>query len=57
MTTTKTSFTVEELQAITDLILFHEDWNELEEMLEVNVQTLYDKVCNLQSILNHISHL
>ena len=49
MTKTTTSFTVEELQAIIDLILFHEDWNELEEMLEVNVQTLYDKVCNLQS--------
>ncbi len=49
MTTTTTSFTVEELQAITDLILFHEDWNELEEILEVNVTALYDKVCNLQS--------
>ena len=45
---TKT-LTVEELQAITDLILFHEDWNELQEMLEVNVTALYDKVCNLQS--------
>ena len=49
MTTPTTSFTVEELQAITDLILFHEDWNELEEILEVNVTALYDKVCNLQS--------
>ena len=49
MTKTTTSFTVEELQAITDLILFHEDWNELEEILEVNVTALYDKVCNLQS--------
>ena len=47
--TTTTSFTVEELQAITDLILFHEDWNELEEILEVNVEALYDKVCDLQS--------
>jgi len=44
-----TSLTVEELQAITDLILFHEDWNELEEILEVNVTALYDKVCDLQS--------
>ena len=49
---TTTSFTVEELQAITDLILFHEDWNELEEMLEVNVTALYDKVCDLQTELN-----
>jgi hypothetical protein len=44
-----TSLTVEELQAITDLILFHEDWNELEEILEVNVTAVYDKVCDLQS--------
>ncbi len=48
MTTTKTSFTVEELQAITDLILFHEDWNELEDMLQIDVNVLYNKVCDLQ---------
>ena len=44
---TKT-FTVEELQAICSLIEFHDDWNELQDMLEIDVSALYNKVCDLQ---------
>ena len=44
---TKT-FTVEELQAITDLIQFHDDWDEVSDRLELDVKALFDKVCDLQ---------
>ena len=49
---TKTDFTFEELEAITDLILFHDDWEELSDRLEVNIKTLFEKVCDLQTELN-----
>ncbi len=48
---TKT-FTVEELQAITDLIQFHDDWDEVSDRLELDVKALFDKVCDLQTELN-----
>jgi hypothetical protein len=47
---TKT-FTVEELQAITDLIQFHDDWDEVSDRLELDVKALFDKVCDLQTEL------
>ena len=49
--TTTTSFTVEELQAITDLIQFHDDWDEVSDRLELDVKALFDKVCDLQTEL------
>ena len=49
---TKTTFTFEELEAISELIQFHDDWEELSDILEVNVQTLFEKVCDLQTELN-----
>ena len=49
---TKTTFTFEELEAIADLIQFHDDWDELSDRLEVNIKTLFDKVCDLQTELN-----
>jgi len=49
---TKTTFTFEELEAISELIQFHDDWEELSDMLEVNIQTLFEKVCDLQTELN-----
>ena len=48
---TKTTFTFEELEAISELIQFHDDWEELSDMLEVNIQTLFEKVCDLQTEL------
>ena len=48
----KTTFTFEELEAISELIQFHDDWEELSDILEVNVQTLFEKVCDLQTELN-----
>jgi len=47
---TKT-FTFEELQAITDLIQFHDDWDEVSDRLELDVKALFDKVCDLQTEL------
>ncbi len=44
---TKT-FTFEELEAISDLIQFHDDWDEVSDRLEVDVKALFDKVCDLQ---------
>ena len=49
---TKTAFTFEELEAISDLIQFHDDWEELSDRLEVNIETLFGKVCDLQTELN-----
>ena len=49
---TKTTFTFEELEAISELIQFHDDWEELSDMLEVHIQTLFEKVCDLQTELN-----
>ncbi len=46
------TFTFEELEAIADLIQFHDDWDELSDRLEVNIKTLFDKVCDLQTELN-----
>ena len=47
---TKT-FTVEELEAISDLIQFHDDWDEVSDRLELDVKALFDKVCDLQTEL------
>ncbi len=43
------TFTPEELQALLDLIEFHDDWDECSERLGVDVAKLYDKVHNLMS--------
>jgi len=36
-----------EIRALLDLIEFHEDWDEVSEILGVNVAQLYDKVSAL----------
>ena len=48
---TKTAFTFEELEAISDLIQFHDDWDEVSDRLELDVKALFDKVCDLQTEL------
>ena len=49
-TATRTmTFTPDELQAILDLIEFHDDWDECSERLGVDVAKLYDKVHDLMS--------
>jgi len=37
----------EEIRALLDLIEFHEDWDEVSEIVGVNVAQLYDKVSAL----------
>ena len=43
------NFTPSELQALLNLIEFHDDWNECSEMLGVDVPKLYDKIYNTLS--------
>ena len=46
--TTSKDLTLTDLTALKELIMFHDDWNELEENIGVNVQELYDKITTLQ---------
>ena len=41
------SLTQDEIRALLDLIEFHEDWDEVSEIVGVNVAQLYDKVSAL----------
>jgi hypothetical protein len=38
-----------EIRALLDLIEFHDDWDELNEILGIDVVKLYDKVHSLQT--------
>ena len=38
------NFSYQDLQALAELIEFHDDWDECSEVLGVNVAELYDKV-------------
>ena len=46
-TQTPPKFTQDELRALLDLIEFHDDWEELTEILGVYVSALYEKVHDL----------
>ena len=48
MTQPTKDLTLTDLTALKELIMFHDDWNELEENIGVNVQELYDKITTLQ---------
>ena len=48
MTHPTKDLTLTDLTALKELIMFHDDWNELEENIGVNVQELYDKITTLQ---------
>jgi len=41
------SLTQEEIRALLDLIEFHDDWDEVSEIVGVNVALLHDKVSAL----------
>jgi hypothetical protein len=43
------SITQDEIRALLDLIEFHDDWDELNEILGIDVVKLYDKVHALQT--------
>jgi DNA-binding ferritin-like protein (Dps family) len=45
---TLTSLTFEELDAILALIEFHDDWDEVSEIVGVDVATLYDKLSEMR---------
>lgn len=42
-------FTTDELDAIANLITFHDDWDEVSERVGVDVDKLYDKIVDLLS--------
>jgi len=48
MTQQTKDLTLTDLTALKELIMFHDDWNELEENIGVNIQELYDKLTTLQ---------
>ena len=50
------TFTFEELEAIASLIQFHDDWDDLSDILDIDVHKLFDKVCDLQTELNELEH-
>ena len=47
--TKQSMFTTDELDAIANLITFHDDWDEVSERVGVNVDKLYDKIVDLLS--------
>tara|TARA_B100000287_G_scaffold111237_1_gene103633 strand:- start:31 stop:252 length:222 start_codon:yes stop_codon:yes gene_type:complete len=51
MTHPTKDLTLGDLEALKSLILFHDDWNELEENIGTNVEDLYNKINNL--MLDH----
>ena len=45
---TLTSLTFEELDALLALIEFHDDWDEVSEIVGCNVSALYDKLSEMR---------
>lgn len=45
---TLTTLTFEELDALLALIEFHDDWDEVSEIVGTNVSTLYDKLSEMR---------
>ena len=46
---TLTSLTFEELDALLSLIEFHDDWDEVSELLGTDIAKLYDKVAAIRT--------
>ena len=46
------SFSTAEIQALKSLIEFHDDWDEMSEIVGADIETLYDKVCSLDESSN-----
>ena len=46
-------FTFEELSALSDLIAFHDDWDEVSENVGCDVRALYDKITDAMTALNN----
>jgi hypothetical protein len=43
------TFTTDQINCLKALIEFHDDWEEVSEILGTDMQTLYDVVCSLDS--------
>jgi len=43
------TFTTDQINCLKALIEFHDDWEEVSEILGTDIQTLYDAVCSLDS--------
>jgi hypothetical protein len=41
------TFSTAEISALQSLIEFHDDWDEVSELLGTDIDTLYEKVCSL----------
>jgi len=43
------TFTTDQINGLKALIEFHDDWEEVSELLGTDMETLYDAVCSLDS--------
>jgi hypothetical protein len=43
------TFSTAEITALKSLIEFHDDWDEVSELMGTDIETLYEKVCELDS--------
>ena len=41
------TFSTDEISALQSLIEFHDDWDEVSELLGTDIHVLYEKVCDL----------
>jgi len=46
---TLTSLTFEEISALLALIEFHDDWDEVSEIMGIDIAALYDKIADMRS--------
>jgi hypothetical protein len=43
------TFSTAEITCLKSLIEFHDDWEEVSELLGTDIETLYKKVCEIES--------
>jgi hypothetical protein len=43
------SFSTAEITALKSLIEFHDDWDEVSELMGTDIEVLYEKVCELDT--------
>jgi len=48
---TTMTFSTAEISALRSLIEFHDDWDEVSELLGTDIDTLYEKVCALDEVI------
>jgi hypothetical protein len=47
---TQTTLSFDEITALLDLIEFHDDWDEVSEIVGIDVPALYDKLAEMREV-------